>query len=865
MPTRLEELHRGFTTVDRACAPMVRWWWFGPRVERAWVDRDLAAVAEGGYGGVELAVVYPMSEETGRYLSPEFCSLVRYAAERARAHGLRFDLTLGSGWSYGGPHVDATTAARCLSWDRREVDPVARRLPAAGSWPEDRFVAAYVGEGTLQEPPRRYQRLAVEDGLVVLPAGAGPRVVLTATSRPTGQQVKRAAAGAEGSVLDHYSETALRAHLAAVADPLLDAVPAGLVECVFCDSLEVYGADWTEALPEDFQTRRGEDLLDSLWLLTTDGEEAAALRAGYYRTLSELYEERFAAPLRAWAEQRGVELRLQGYGEPPAAVSSTRHVHRVEGEGWGWTGLPQTRWASSGAALRQAAGEEPVPGAPVSTEIWTWVHSPSFRATPLDLLGELHEHLLLGATHVVGHGWPCSPRDGDGLGWVFYAAGALDDRNPWWPATARLTAYAARLCGLLQQGRRVADVLVHVPDRDAYARLGAGRPAGRDLWKATRDHLGPDVPRVVRTSGYDFDLADDSWLAALEPGARPVVLLPEARHVTEGAAGWLRRARAAGSLVLWVGDGPLPEALAGVAEPVTVGALGETLRGTLPPPLALDPAEAGAQVGTVHYRVGEAEVFLLANTGPQPARLTGTPRTGRAVLELWDPETGEVRWRGAGGGSVALELQPYEAALLVAAEEPSAAAVSEPLPPAGATGEVVLDGPWTVQLPGGPEQPVRLPHRWEDDPALTGYAGPATYRTTVTLAGRSPVAELDLGAAQPAVAGDAGEEGIRGRSYRAEVTAPVGVVAEVAVDGEPRGLAWRTPYRVNLGPLEPGEHVVTVTVRNTAAGALAGDEELREAQRRSHARYGRRFQIQDLDRARDGLASGLLARPVLRW
>jgi hypothetical protein len=67
----------------------------------------------------------------------------------------------------------------------------------------------------------------------------------------------------------------------------------------------------------------------------------------------------------------------------------------------------------------------------VSAEAWTWVHSPSFRATPLDLKGEAHEHLLNGGNQLIGHGWPYSPTDAPGLGWFFYAAGALDDRNPW--------------------------------------------------------------------------------------------------------------------------------------------------------------------------------------------------------------------------------------------------------------------------------------------------------------------------------------------------------------------------------------------------------------------------------------------------
>ncbi len=101
--------------------------------------------------------------------------------------------------------------------------------------------------------------------------------------------------------------------------------------------------------------------------------------------------------------------RIQSYGTPPAMVSSYRHADLFEGEGWGWTELTQTRWASSAAHLY---GRDVV-----SSETWTWVHSPSFRATPLDLKGEAHEHLLAGINQFIGHGWPYSPRPTP-PGWV---------------------------------------------------------------------------------------------------------------------------------------------------------------------------------------------------------------------------------------------------------------------------------------------------------------------------------------------------------------------------------------------------------------------------------------------------------------
>ena len=128
MPSALtmDQLRAGFAALPSDSAPMVRWWWFGPSVERAEIDRELAVMAAAGLGGVEVAYVYPIGVDRdpgmGTFGSPQFLTDLRYAAEAAYALGLRFDLTLGSDWSFGGPHITADYAARRLDWERREAD-----------------------------------------------------------------------------------------------------------------------------------------------------------------------------------------------------------------------------------------------------------------------------------------------------------------------------------------------------------------------------------------------------------------------------------------------------------------------------------------------------------------------------------------------------------------------------------------------------------------------------------------------------------------------------------------------------------------------------------------------------------------------
>jgi hypothetical protein len=106
---------------------MMRWWWFGPAVTKPELEREMRLMREGGIGGFEVQPVYPVALDdpaagikTHPYLSDEFIEMLRFTAERARELGLRMDLTLGSGWPYGGPQVAIGQAAgrlRCEPLD----------------------------------------------------------------------------------------------------------------------------------------------------------------------------------------------------------------------------------------------------------------------------------------------------------------------------------------------------------------------------------------------------------------------------------------------------------------------------------------------------------------------------------------------------------------------------------------------------------------------------------------------------------------------------------------------------------------------------------------------------------------------------
>ncbi|GAB2650631.1 glycosyl hydrolase [Kribbella swartbergensis] len=774
---------------------MMRWWWFGPAVDRRELERELKAMAAAGLGGVEVAFVYPMSSVDAPFGSEKFLRDVGFAARTARDLGLRFDLTLGSGWSYGGGHIGPELAARRLSWDRREIGAEAYDVPVVEAWPGDELVAVFVGEGSAGLPTS-YDEVAVSNGMIRVPPGHGPREVLIAWSRLTGQNVKRAAAGAEGPVLDHYSAAAAEEHIRSVAEPLLMAATPELVGSVFCDSLEVYQADWTPSLLSEFSSRRGYDLRPRLWELYQGSPQ---VRIDFYRTLSELYEENFVGVFQRWAAEHGVPFRIQSYGEPPATMSSYRHAELFEGEGWGWTRLPETRWASSAANIYGRSV--------VSAEAWTWVHSPSFRATPLDLKGEAHEHFLSGVNQLIGHGWPYSPSGEPGVGWIFYAAGALDDRNPWWPVAPDLFGYLHRLSWLLQQGTPVRPVKVYVPASDAYA------SGTLNLYRTVRRLIGDDIPRIVRESGLDFDLIDDDAIGVVDPAGVPLVVVPPGATVPPETATWLDAVVAAGGVVV---------------DDVSV------LANHLPKRLPDD-------IGLVHRRLDDGDLYFVANTGNQARTFTFAVS---AHLEKWDPSTGAVT-----SMSNQITLQPYEAAVLVPV---SSGAESRPVE------DVTLgrlDGPWLVD--GGS---VTLPHRWEDDPARASYSGSASYQIEIDLPETDGRVLLDFGNGSPAERSGYLPE----HPYEALLRPPIGVAAEVWLNDTRCGTLWAPPYRIDLtDAARPGRNTLRVVIHNTAANALAADQHLQPLVESLTTRYGRRFDLQDLTHAADSVASGLFTPPTI--
>ncbi|WP_206244369.1 glycosyl hydrolase [Novosphingobium terrae] len=819
--------------------PMVRWWWFGPAVEDKEIDREIAAMKAGGFGGFEVQPTYPLSPDDPAhglnnlpYLSDAFIARLAHAGETARREGMRIDVTIGSGWPFGGPHVPVTQAAsmiRMVSVDLpRNQTSACAPAPQAG----EQLLAAYA-DG---------QRIGLTDGCASLPGNSSLRQITFAIASRTGQQVKRAAVGAEGFVIDHVDASAVQHHLAVVGGRLLQAFPKDQPPyAMFSDSLEAYGSNWTGDLPQQFRQRRGYDLLDHIPALIHQGPESEAVRYDWARTLSELVDERYLSPITAWAQNHNTRFRAQVYGFPPPTLSSNALVTLPEGEGADWRSFTSTRWATSAAHLY---------GRPVvSSEVWTWLHSPTWAATPLDMKIEADRHFLQGINQLVGHGWPYTPPGLPEPGWAFYAASSLNDHNPWYPAMPAVTAYLTRVSALLRAGEVNNKVAIYLPTEDVFAAMS---PDYASADKAMKVHVPGSLVGAVLDAGFGFDFIDATAIRKGRLKAQVLILPPMKRIDPEAFQAIQHWTRAGGKVIALdhlpsVGGGLLDQAgatalvrkvgqdLGKAMRVVPDVQLGNALRDLATPDISLPRPEPA--LGVVRRKVDGGYLYFLVNTGPHSLETSVHFAEDGEGGALWNPMTGERQ--GVSPGPVALRLEPYESRVLMLGKAFTAPVVRQrevrPI--------LDLSANWTLALPVRQEILPRIAP-WTDNPEDIHLSGAAHYRRSFTLQSlpEGHAFMLDLGSPQSLDQ----PQGMPARP-QAEIAAPVREAAIVRINGEEVGTLWAPPYRLDITrALHKGRNEIDIMVMNGAVNALAGHA---PADRRLLTlRYGERFQDQDQDR-----------------
>jgi len=817
----------------RQCRPWTYNWWLGSAVDKNNLARELTRYRKCGLGGIHIVPIYGAKGAEKRYidyLSPKWMEMLSFAVKKAGKLDLGVDMTTGTGWCFGGPHISRNQGCRQVRVKAMDFPRNGTLKP--GQAPGDVLAVVAVGPGEKSiDITDKYRA-----GLASYKPRPGQKLVVL-SARPTGRAVKRAAPGGAGPMIDPFSRASMEAYLKPFT-AAFGAPGAARPRAMYHDSFE-YSANWTAEVLDEFHLRRGYKLQDRLAAFAGMGnpDHVARVKSDYRETLSDLLIDKSFKPWFSWCRRRGILTRDQAHGSPANLIDiyaqadipetemfsrGNRNPLRSKFEPGCFTAgdrdILVSKFASSAAHL---AGRKLT-----SSETCTWM-AEHFCETLEEAKCFVDLLLAAGVNHVFYHGTAYSPDDAAWPGWLFYAATEMNPRNPIWRDAPALNAYITRCQSVLQAGTCDNDVLLYWPIHDLWHNP-AGMAINCTVHNAASWLRGQPVGATARglwQRGHSFDYVSDRLLEKVSVkgtglvigGSRyRAIVLPPVRHIPVATMKKLVELAQAGATVIC--QDQLPSDVPGMADLETrrqqlkallAGASDKIRVGKIEPLLAragIQRETMTDQAGVMFIRrqIDGGRYYFIAN---QSARVLDTiPLSARAKsVAVMDPMTGRIglaRCKPVNGRiDVPAHIEPGHSIILRTLETGS-----PNLPPfqfvcAGAR-SVDIAGPWRVKfLAGGPVLPkdyrMDKPASWtaNGDKATKSFAGTALYTTTFDApAGTGPWV-LDLG--------------------------KVCHSARVRLNGQAVGTALMNPYRLALPKLRPTGNCLEIEITNLAANRIA--------------------------------------------
>ena len=477
---------------------------------------------EAGIGGVEInPIKFPertndLGKHALQWLSAEWIELLQFTFSEAKSLDIVCDLIVGSGWPFGAEYLEGEERSQVVVIGTKklegpldyevslfelfkEADP-AISAPFAGRRMEMmaiKLVPSILNnieevKDLSDQIPNGYVQCKIPDG----------KYVLYALVKINGfMEVINGAPGANGPVLNHYNEAAVKKYLAHMSDTIQEKLGplSEHIRSFFTDSLELEGANWCSDMQTEFQKRRGYDFTPWLpFLLFKTGsmgntfdynygaehgpefkDMTERIRYDFELTKTELIKERFINSFTGWCKENNVKSRVQAYGRGYFPLEGSFDIDLPECETWIKYGLGTemseadyrigraytmiNKYVSSAAHLKGKTH--------ISCEELTNTDM-VFNETLEVLKIAADQSIISGVTHPVFHGFNYSPPEAPFPAWVRYGS-FINERNPWWPYFRLFTDYKARLSAVLQQAEMFADIAVLPPIADMWSKYGA--------------------------------------------------------------------------------------------------------------------------------------------------------------------------------------------------------------------------------------------------------------------------------------------------------------------------------------------------------------------------------------------------------
>ncbi len=437
--------------------------------------------SQAGLGGVHIIPIYGAKGFENQFipfLSEKWLEMVQFTINQANLLNLGVDISLGTGWPYGGPWVDSLNAAK-----RIQIQVDAQR--------NGRFVTGN-----------------------------------------TKQLVKRAAPGGEGLVIDYFDKTFVQNYLHRFDSIFSNSKFPIKPRAWYHDSYEVYQANWSLKFKERFNELHGYNLTDVLQVLSdTLNPDRPLVVHDYRETLSNLLFTEFATSWTNWCTGQGAITRYQAHGSPGNLLDLYALADIPETESFGCSNFPipklqcdpdyeedrfgrpsplMMKFASSPAHLLN----KPL----VSSETGTWLAN-HFKVSLSKLKPQIDELFVSGINHVFFHGINYSPQDEKFPGWLFYASTNYGPSSHFWDELPLLTSYISDCQSILQKSDPDNDILLYFPIDELWTKFPGDLLLLLDVHKYSnwfgKTEFGKTA-KLLWDNGFAFDYISDKQIGQLK-------------------------------------------------------------------------------------------------------------------------------------------------------------------------------------------------------------------------------------------------------------------------------------------------------------------------------------------------------------
>lgn len=457
---------------SQTAKPWTFWHVMGSSMEPADITAQLEFMHGANIGGISIVPIYGEVGDENNYvdfLSPKWMENLRYISSECKRLGMGIDMTLGTGWPFGGKNVS--------------VEDSAKKLSDSG-------------------------------GCV-----------------PTNQKVKRAAPGGEGLVLNPFSVRAMKNYASDFYKAFEPSENKGIIRAFYNDSYEVFGANYTDDFDGQFKARRGYDFAPFKSDLAS-GNLDERVWQDYHRTLSELLLD-FIREYAATAKKLGGLSRYQAHGSPGNLCDLYAASDIPETESFGSSafdiplvrvdedyerehfGRPDKMMMKFASSAANVSGKKLV-----SSETATWLAN-HFKVSLSQIKPQVDELFLGGINHIIFHGSTYSPILKPFPGRLFYASTNFNYHSHFAEYLPYLCKYIERVQSRLQESGPDNNILLYFPVHAFWKSSGGEHKVLMfDVHKASdwlkRCENFDNLARILDARGYSFDFISDAQIAGLE-------------------------------------------------------------------------------------------------------------------------------------------------------------------------------------------------------------------------------------------------------------------------------------------------------------------------------------------------------------